>query len=180
MPPCRIFYLSSVVIVYCCTGARFGFTLDEELKQDASCEEVRVALGEKISRERIGNEVCIWSSWLQDISLFRCQPLFLGVYCDATWFVGADWFDDIWEWASFSSNLSFWSETVWGCIFLSLFIRACTIRELWQVYLISTLLCKFGSVTLGFIFAKALTCLTFLASAKHTWKLCGASFKHLG
>ena len=41
------------------TGARFGFTLDEELKQDASSEEVRVALGEKISRERIGNEVCI-------------------------------------------------------------------------------------------------------------------------
>ena len=41
------------------TGARFGFTLDEELKQDASSEEVRVALGEKISRERIGNEVCV-------------------------------------------------------------------------------------------------------------------------
>ena len=41
------------------TGARFGFTLDNELKQAASSEEVRVALGEKISRERIGNEVCI-------------------------------------------------------------------------------------------------------------------------
>ncbi|KAF8104950.1 hypothetical protein N665_0165s0036 [Sinapis alba] len=38
-------------------GARFGFTLDEELKQAASSEEVRVALGEKISRERIGNEI---------------------------------------------------------------------------------------------------------------------------
>ncbi|WZZ58507.1 hypothetical protein YC2023_058614 [Brassica napus] len=37
-------------------GARFGFTLDNELKQAASSEEVRVALGEKISRERIGNE----------------------------------------------------------------------------------------------------------------------------
>jgi len=31
--------------------------LDEELKEAASSEEVRVALGEKISRERIGNEV---------------------------------------------------------------------------------------------------------------------------
>ncbi|CAG7864941.1 unnamed protein product [Brassica rapa] len=38
-------------------GARFGFTLDNELKQAASSEEVRVALGEKISRERIGNEI---------------------------------------------------------------------------------------------------------------------------
>ncbi|KAJ0257624.1 Uncharacterized protein HA466_0084640 [Hirschfeldia incana] len=38
-------------------GARFGFTLDEELKQAASTEEVRVALGGKISRERIGNEI---------------------------------------------------------------------------------------------------------------------------
>ncbi|KAL0795276.1 hypothetical protein Bca101_066653 [Brassica carinata] len=38
-------------------GARFGFTLDEELKHAASSEEVRVALGEKISRERIGNEI---------------------------------------------------------------------------------------------------------------------------
>ncbi|KAG2320977.1 hypothetical protein Bca52824_014190 [Brassica carinata] len=38
-------------------GARFSFALDEELKQDAASEEVRVALGEKISRERIGNEI---------------------------------------------------------------------------------------------------------------------------
>ncbi|CAN7111408.1 unnamed protein product, partial [Brassica rapa subsp. narinosa] len=33
------------------TGARFGFILDEELKQ------VKVALGEKISKEGIGNEI---------------------------------------------------------------------------------------------------------------------------
>ncbi|CAH8306775.1 unnamed protein product [Eruca vesicaria subsp. sativa] len=37
-------------------GARFGFTLDEQVKQAASSEEVRIALGEKNSRERIGNE----------------------------------------------------------------------------------------------------------------------------
>ena len=41
------------------TCARFGFILDEELKQAASSEEVRVALGEKNSKEGIGNEVCI-------------------------------------------------------------------------------------------------------------------------
>ncbi|CDY25748.1 BnaA07g10340D [Brassica napus] len=60
-------------------GARFGFTLDEELKQDASSEEVRVALGEKISRERIGNEIDLMISgngpvsavtYLSDLKLF--------------------------------------------------------------------------------------------------------------
>ena len=39
------------------SGARFGFVLDEELKEAASDEEVRSALANKISRERIGHEV---------------------------------------------------------------------------------------------------------------------------
>ncbi|ESQ34527.1 hypothetical protein EUTSA_v10007128mg [Eutrema salsugineum] len=61
-------------------GARFGFTLNEELKQAASSEEVRVALGEKISRERIGNEIDLMISgngpvsavkYLSDLKLFR-------------------------------------------------------------------------------------------------------------
>ncbi|CAA7027228.1 unnamed protein product [Microthlaspi erraticum] len=60
-------------------GARFGFALDEELKQAASSEEVRVALGEKISRERIGNEIDLMISgngpvsavtYLSDLKLF--------------------------------------------------------------------------------------------------------------
>jgi tRNA nucleotidyltransferase/poly(A) polymerase len=60
-------------------GARFGFTLDEELKEAASSEEVRVALGEKISRERIGNEIDLMISgngpvsavtYLSDLKLF--------------------------------------------------------------------------------------------------------------
>lgn len=41
------------------SGARFGFVLDEELKTAASCEEVKSALGTKVSRERIGHEVSI-------------------------------------------------------------------------------------------------------------------------
>lgn len=40
-------------------GARFGFTLDEELKKAAADEDVRVAIADKISRERIGHEVCL-------------------------------------------------------------------------------------------------------------------------
>lgn len=41
------------------SGARFGFVLDEELKAAASDEEVRSALGNKISKERIGHEVIL-------------------------------------------------------------------------------------------------------------------------
>ncbi|KAI3966249.1 hypothetical protein MKW92_034146 [Papaver armeniacum] len=35
----------------------FGFLLDEKLKEAAASEEVRVAIGDKISRERIGKEI---------------------------------------------------------------------------------------------------------------------------
>ncbi|KAM7515278.1 hypothetical protein LguiA_004861 [Lonicera macranthoides] len=38
-------------------GARFGFTLDEELKVAASDNDVKAAIADKISRERIGHEV---------------------------------------------------------------------------------------------------------------------------
>jgi hypothetical protein len=38
-------------------GARFDFTLDEDLKGAAACDEVKNALAAKISRERVGTEV---------------------------------------------------------------------------------------------------------------------------
>ncbi len=44
-------------LLMCWLGARFGFKLEEELKSAASCEEVKEALGTKVSRERIGHEV---------------------------------------------------------------------------------------------------------------------------
>lgn len=56
-------------------GARFGFILDEELKLAASCGDVRAALADKISRERIGHEVCS----------FSCMPL---IWVVNTWFCG--------------------------------------------------------------------------------------------
>lgn len=40
-------------------GARFGFELEDEVKEAASCSEVKTALGSKVSRERIGHEVGI-------------------------------------------------------------------------------------------------------------------------
>lgn len=40
-------------------GARFEFVLDEELKVAAACTDVKTALAAKISKERIGTEVCL-------------------------------------------------------------------------------------------------------------------------
>ncbi|GAB2287286.1 hypothetical protein Dimus_021666 [Dionaea muscipula] len=48
-------------------GARFEFVLDEALKQAAACDEVRAAIGEKISRERIGHEVDLMISGNQPV-----------------------------------------------------------------------------------------------------------------
>ncbi|KAL5538639.1 hypothetical protein UlMin_042644 [Ulmus minor] len=61
-------------------GARFGFTLDEELKEAASSDDVKSALADKISRERIGTEIDLMISgkhpvqamtYICDLSLFR-------------------------------------------------------------------------------------------------------------
>ncbi|XP_010534110.1 PREDICTED: putative CCA tRNA nucleotidyltransferase 2 [Tarenaya hassleriana] len=60
-------------------GARFGFALDKELKEAASSEEVKIALGQKISRERIGHEIDLMISgnrpvaaatYIHDLKLF--------------------------------------------------------------------------------------------------------------
>jgi tRNA nucleotidyltransferase/poly(A) polymerase len=60
-------------------GARFGFKLEEELKNAASCEEVKEALGTKVSRERIGHEVDLMlmgkkpseaMRWFEQLELF--------------------------------------------------------------------------------------------------------------
>uniref|UniRef100_A0A2N9EF08 Poly A polymerase head domain-containing protein n=1 Tax=Fagus sylvatica TaxID=28930 RepID=A0A2N9EF08_FAGSY len=48
-------------------GARFGFLLDEELKEAASCDEVKDALAAKISRERIGVEIDLMISGNQPV-----------------------------------------------------------------------------------------------------------------
>lgn len=90
-------------------GARFGFTLDEELKKAAACDDVKTALAAKISRERIGTEIELMISGNQpveaidhicDLTLFwvvfnlppkiepavseECYRL-CAAYLDATW-----------------------------------------------------------------------------------------------
>jgi hypothetical protein len=61
----KLLYAHLILQPYCLIcghlGARFGFLLDEELKEAASCDEVKDALAAKISRERIGVEVCVLS-----------------------------------------------------------------------------------------------------------------------
>ncbi|KAF1880495.1 hypothetical protein Lal_00011553 [Lupinus albus] len=60
-------------------GARFEFTLDEDLKQAAACDEVKDALAAKISRERIGTEI--------DLMISGNQPVKAMTYiCDLTIF----------------------------------------------------------------------------------------------
>lgn len=49
---------SHICLIVVILGARFEFVLDEELKMAAAHEDVKAALGAKISRERIGTEVC--------------------------------------------------------------------------------------------------------------------------
>ncbi|KAJ1424920.1 Poly A polymerase, head domain [Sesbania bispinosa] len=60
-------------------GARFEFTLDEDLKGAAACDDVKDALAAKISRERIGTEV--------DLMISGNQPVKAMTYiCDLTLF----------------------------------------------------------------------------------------------
>ncbi|KAJ8752341.1 hypothetical protein K2173_003977 [Erythroxylum novogranatense] len=60
-------------------GARFGFTLDEELKAAAASDEVKNALGAKVSKERIGTEIDLTISGNQPVKAMR-------YVCDLTLF----------------------------------------------------------------------------------------------
>lgn len=60
-------------------GARFDFTLDEDLKVAAACDDVKNALAAKISRERIGTEI--------DLMISGNQPVKAMTYiCELTLF----------------------------------------------------------------------------------------------
>lgn len=53
-----LLYVLEIIVILILSGARFGFLLDEELKVAAADEDVKTAIADKISRERIGHEVC--------------------------------------------------------------------------------------------------------------------------
>ncbi|XP_061994383.1 tRNA nucleotidyltransferase cca2-like isoform X1 [Rosa rugosa] len=101
-------------------AARFGFILDEQLKEAAACDEVKAALSAKISRERIGAEIDLMISgnqpvqamtYICDLKLFwvvfslhpQCEPSEecdsdCVTYLDCTWnliqLVGHSTFND--------------------------------------------------------------------------------------
>lgn len=103
-------------------GARFGFVLDEDLKEAAACDDVTTALDDKITRERIGTEIDLMVSgnnhvqamtYIRDLKLFpivfklpdKFEPAlpeeYHGLciaYLDATWnliqLVGCSSFSD--------------------------------------------------------------------------------------
>ncbi|KAK4279735.1 hypothetical protein QN277_011463 [Acacia crassicarpa] len=78
-------------------GARFDFTLDEDLKRAAACDEVKEALASKISRERIGTEI--------DLMISGNQPVKAMTYiCDLTLF-----------WVVFSLPPEFGPPIIDGC-----------------------------------------------------------------
>lgn len=54
----QVFFLFPDMHLIWSLGARFGFTLDGELKKAASDDAVKAAIADKISRERVGHEVC--------------------------------------------------------------------------------------------------------------------------
>lgn len=53
-------------------GARFGFTFDDELKRAARDEDVKSAIADKISRERIGHEIDLMVSGDQPVKAIQC------------------------------------------------------------------------------------------------------------
>nr|CAN68616.1 hypothetical protein VITISV_023390 [Vitis vinifera] len=62
-------------------GARFGFILDEELKLAAGCDDVRAAIADKISRERIGHEIDLMISGNEPVKAmtYICDLLLFSV-----------------------------------------------------------------------------------------------------
>ncbi|TQD93514.1 hypothetical protein C1H46_020861 [Malus baccata] len=79
------------------SGARFGFMLDEELKEAAACDEVKAALSVKISRERIGTEI--------DLMISGNQPVQAMAYI-------SDW---KLFWVVFSLHMKHEPEVLEGC-----------------------------------------------------------------
>lgn len=69
--------ITSIMRFFNILGARFGFRLDEELKKAASDDEVKAAIADKISRERIGHEVLLlfmnYKRWMLLALTLSCQ-----------------------------------------------------------------------------------------------------------
>lgn len=116
-------------------GARFGFTLDEELKKAAADEDVRVAIADKISRERIGHEIDLMISggqpvkamtYIADLKLFSAVFSLPSDFepsipdgCDRLCFACLD---SAWELLNLIGHSSFSDDQRRLCMYAALFL----------------------------------------------------------
>ncbi|GAB4861444.1 hypothetical protein Ancab_036646 [Ancistrocladus abbreviatus] len=116
-------------------GARFGFALDEALKEAAASDEVIAALGDKISRERIGHEIDLMVSGnepIQAVTYICDLQLFWVVFClpssvepaipEACERLGVAYMDAAWNLIQSIGAFSFNDEQRRLCLYASLFL----------------------------------------------------------
>ncbi|XP_061366581.1 tRNA nucleotidyltransferase cca2-like isoform X1 [Gastrolobium bilobum] len=118
-------------------GARFGFTLDEDLKGAAACDDVKDALAAKISRERIGTEIDLMISGNQPVKamtyiceltifwiVFSLPPEFEPAISDGCERLCISFLDTAWNLAHLLGDSTFTAEqrrlTLYAALFLPL------------------------------------------------------------
>ncbi|XVF63298.1 hypothetical protein PTKIN_Ptkin09bG0076700 [Pterospermum kingtungense] len=122
-------------------GARFGFTLDEELKKAASSDEVKKALAQKVTRERIGTEIDLMISGNQpakaidhicDLTLFwvvfdhheKIEPAVSD--SEECYRLSAAYLDATWKLIQLIGYSSFDGEQRRLCLYSALFLPLCS------------------------------------------------------
>ncbi|XVE66833.1 hypothetical protein DITRI_Ditri08aG0111400 [Diplodiscus trichospermus] len=125
-------------------GARFGFTLDEELKKAAACDDVKTALAAKISRERIGTEIDLMISGnrpvkaidhICDLTLFwvvfDLPPKTEPAVSEECYRLSAAYLDATWKIIQLIGSSSFDGEQRRLCLYSALFLplRSATYKD---------------------------------------------------
>ncbi|GMI90740.1 hypothetical protein like AT1G22660 [Hibiscus trionum] len=125
-------------------GARFDFTLDEELKKAAACDDVKTALAAKISRERIGTEIDLMISgnqpvkaidYICDLTLFwvvfSLPPKVEPAVSDECYRLSAAYVDASWQLIQLIGCSNFSDEQRRLCLYSALFLplRCATYKD---------------------------------------------------
>ncbi|KAK9023715.1 hypothetical protein V6N11_003918 [Hibiscus sabdariffa] len=119
-------------------GARFDFTLDEELKKAAACDDVKTALAAKISRERIGTEIDLMISgnqpvkaidYICDLTLFwvvfSLPPKVEPAVSDECYRLSAAYLDASWQLIQLIGCSNFNDEQRRLCLYSAVFLPLC-------------------------------------------------------
>ncbi|XVE60770.1 hypothetical protein DITRI_Ditri05aG0154100 [Diplodiscus trichospermus] len=120
-------------------GARFDFTLDEELKKAAACDDVKTALAAKISRERIGTEIDLIISGNQPVKaidhicdltlfwvVFDLPPKIEPAVSEECYRLSAAYLDATWKIIQLIGSSSFDGEQRRLCLYSALFLPLCS------------------------------------------------------